>query len=260
MQGECWKQFYIWKIKDDDKVNSKDKNGDENEDSSGGTAMQEYGNIASIQDALRINPQRHRLIGVVGAGGKTTLIYLLAKELQDRGYRAVVTTTTHMFREGRFGFVPVGTGYEGEKVAGVSPEVPEKMLEEYDVVLVEADGSRGLPFKVPAAHEPVLPAGVDLVIGVAGAKAIGQTFREACHRYEIFCSHMECDADARITGRHVLEGLNGEFGQKKGVTCEYRYLVNQADVLGKLELETLRQMQKEYREYGCVMSLWEKGQ
>ena len=121
---------------------------------------------------LKIRPEKHRLIAVVGAGGKTTLIYELSRELKKAGYRAAVTTTTHMYREGRYGFVPVGNGVSGEKLTGVSPEVPRGMLETYDVVLVEADGSHGLPLKCPASFEPVIPVETDLVIGVAGASAV----------------------------------------------------------------------------------------
>ena len=67
---------------------------------------------------LRIVPGKHRLITVVGAGGKTTLIYLLARELTDAGYKVAVTTTTHMQAEGRYGFRPLGIPCEDGKIKG----------------------------------------------------------------------------------------------------------------------------------------------
>ena len=47
-----------------------------------------------------------------------------------------------------------------------------------DVVLVEADGSRRLPLKCPAAHEPVLPRGMSHCVAVAGLDALGAPLEE----------------------------------------------------------------------------------
>ena len=66
-------------------------------DRKNGTEKPEF----SLISMLKIRPEKHRLIAVVGAGGKTTLIYELARELKKAGYRAAVTTTTHMYKEGR---------------------------------------------------------------------------------------------------------------------------------------------------------------
>lgn len=211
-----------------------------------------------ITQSLNINPTIHRLIAVVGAGGKTTLIYQLARELQEQGLRVAVTTTTHMAREGMYGFTPLGNGYEGEKITGFSPEVPQKFLQEYDVVLVEADGSKRFPFKVPAEHEPVLPVGVNLVIGVAGATAIGQSFQKTCCRYEIACEYFGCRPEEAVKPKHMLASLTSDFGQKKGVTCEYRYLINQGDVLSKNQLQELQKEAQKYREDGWIVSFREK--
>src|SRR5258708_20389209 len=39
----------------------------------------------------------HPLISIVGAGGKTTTMYILASELAQRGSRVITTTTTQIF-------------------------------------------------------------------------------------------------------------------------------------------------------------------
>ena len=68
-----------------------------------------------------------------------------------------------------------------------------------DVVVVEGDGSRRLPFKVPAAHEPVVPAWTDLLVVVAGASALGHPLGEVCHRPpEASALLGEPDAAARL--------------------------------------------------------------
>lgn len=218
-----------------------------------------------IMKELAIDPKKHRLIAVVGAGGKTTLIYSLAKELSDKGYRVAVMTTTHMFKKGRFGFEPLGERYEGEKVVGFSPEIPQKFLEEYDVVLVEADGSKHMSLKVPADHEPVLPEGAELVIGVAGAAAVGKTFSEACQRAELACVRLTeeradsemppCSIEDVITAEHVMKIVTGTLGQKKGVACEYRYLINLTGEQTEEVEDELRKYAKQYKEYGAMLAL-----
>ena len=211
--------------------------------------------VKELTGLLRIVPQKHRLITVVGAGGKTTLIYLLARELTDAGYKVAVTTTTHMQAEGRYGFRPLGIPCEDGKIKGISEEFPGELLKEYDIVLVEGDGSRQLPMKFPADHEPVIPAKTDMVIGVAGAGAIGRTFREACHRYHIACAYFRCEPDEQIKVVHMAEALTSRDGQKKNVVCEYRYLINQIDRLEDDTRKELREVMQKREECGGMVSL-----
>jgi probable selenium-dependent hydroxylase accessory protein YqeC len=53
-----------------------------------------------------------------------------------------------------------------------------------DVVLVEADGSRMRPFKVPADHEPPVPPQTTLLVPVVGITAVNQPIAAAAHRPE----------------------------------------------------------------------------
>ena len=211
--------------------------------------------VKELTGLLRIVPQKHRMITVVGAGGKTTLIYLLARELTDAGYKVAVTTTTHMQAEGRYGFRPLGIPCEDGKIKGISEEFPGELLKEYDIVLVEGDGSRQLPMKFPADHEPVIPAKTDMVIGVAGAGAIGRTFREACHRYHIACAYFRCEPDEQIKVVHMAEALTSRDGQKKNVVCEYRYLVNQTDRLEDSTRNELAEAMQRREECGGMVAL-----
>lgn len=47
-----------------------------------------------------------------------------------------------------------------------------------DIVLIEADGSRRMPCKAPAAHEPVLLPQCDIVLAVAGVSALGESLEK----------------------------------------------------------------------------------
>ena len=168
-----------------------------------------------LREAFAI--RRKEVVALVGAGGKTTLLYRLASELAAEGWRVVVTTTTRL-REPAAGQVPAlllaanaddllrhlpdllsthgwvlvaagatrclpSTG--GRKLLGLPPDMVDRMAAqpEVDAVLVEADGARGRSVKAPAAYEPVIPASTTLLIPVLGADAVGQPLTSAiAHR------------------------------------------------------------------------------
>lgn len=137
----------------------------------------------SISDDLGLG--RDRVIAVAGAGGKTSLIKALVLALAQDGKRVLVTTTTKVaaseFQDGwRSGTVLEGDGApfflyrqvsdDGAKWIGLAPEAVDEIAKsgKFDVILVEADGSRRCPLKAPAAHEPVIPSSADCLILVAG--------------------------------------------------------------------------------------------
>ena len=112
---------------------------------------------------------RRGVTAVIGGGGKTSLLYRLASELRERGMVLVATTTrilppAHLpvrhDREGTLralranGIACAGTPAEGGKLA--EPSFADWMTLA-DYTLVEADGSKGLPLKAHAPHEPVIP-------------------------------------------------------------------------------------------------------
>jgi xanthine dehydrogenase accessory factor len=72
-----------------------------------------------------------------------------------------------------------------EKIGPLSTAVYRAVCAEADVVLVEADGSRRMPLKYPAAYEPVLPANTDEIVLCVGLSALGRPAREVCHRLEL---------------------------------------------------------------------------
>ena len=166
-----------------------------------------------LAHALRIHPKE--VVVLVGGGGKTTLMFRLADELAASGRRVVTTMTTKIFvgqmeraparlvLEGEgsllaqlpqaladYGHVLVagGTIVEQDKVQGVPPALLDRIAAHpaVDAVIVEADGSRRLPFKAPAPHEPVIPASATIVVPIVGLDVLGQPLdAEHVHRPEI---------------------------------------------------------------------------
>src|SRR3954465_1226074 len=134
-------------------------------------------------------PDMPAVVSVVGAGGKTTLVYRLAHEGHAEGRRVLVTTTTHMGLLSEDVTGPVFVQAEGHvddelrqvlqsrrlatllgrrvrpgKIAGVTGGEGAALRDSGDLVLVEADGARSRSLKTPADHEPVLPASTTAVV------------------------------------------------------------------------------------------------
>ena len=166
---------------------------------------------------------------LIGGGGKTTLMYTLAEELRHRG-TVVVTTSTHIQRPEQY---PVLTAADDVAaalaehgavcVASESPEgklcAPALSFEALaalaDFVLVEADGSKRLPLKAHAPHEPVIPPNARRIIYVVGADGFGRPIRQVCHRperYAALCGAAEDDIVTPMLEAAVLHAEGYDTG------------------------------------------------
>lgn len=201
-----------------------------------------------LQHLLQIDPVDVRVIAFVGGGGKTTLIYELARELEAVGKRVLVTTTTHMAEPKEKWEInhTVGVACEEEpgKIQGVSEEEYQKLKDRCDVLLVEADGANRKPLKAPAEHEPVIPKDADMVIGIVGASAIGHAIEESCHRPELVGNLLGKQIDEVITAEDLVKVLRSKQGQKKQVSQVYRTVIGQADLLTEKQRKKLGEEQK----------------
>ena len=124
------------------------------------------------------------VIAVVGAGGKSTLIENFADEFAAENKKVCITTTTHIYKHNDRENVSYCGTNEGEKLSYPGNEKFSRLCDSYDVVLVEADGSRHFPIKLPASHEPVIPNNVDEIFVVMGLHALGRPISEVCHRFD----------------------------------------------------------------------------
>jgi probable selenium-dependent hydroxylase accessory protein YqeC len=162
----------------------------------------------SLLEALGL--RQGDVVAVAGAGGKTTLLYQAAAQARAAGWRVLVTTTTHMgtlpesvtgpvFIEAEghpdpaldaalrsFGLATLlGRRIRDDKLEGIAPERVAALAPRAELVLVEADGARQRSLKLPAPHEPVVPAATTLLLVVAALDALGAPLDEAhVHRLE----------------------------------------------------------------------------
>lgn len=190
--------------------------------------------------------EKGHVISIVGGGGKTTLMYTLANCYAGKGMRVLVTTTTHIRRPLKY---PVAEDREELEqllkrypivVAGAdAPEKKLKMPEcmdisDYmalaDVILIEADGAKCLPCKIPSEKEPVIPKECDIVIGVMGMDTVGQPLGEICFRRERAAQLLKVDEQHFVTEEDMANILSSDWGTRKGVeNREYYVVLNKCD-------------------------------
>lgn len=150
--------------------------------------------------ALGLGPGEN--VAMVGAGGKTTLMFALARELLLKGLKVITTTTTRVSQKEAerspgvvivdehpdwfervkrgleaHGHVFVAAGSPGpSKLKGLPPSLADTLFQEAgaDCLLVEADGAAGRPVKAPAGYEPVIPSSSTVVVALMGLEAVGE--------------------------------------------------------------------------------------
>jgi probable selenium-dependent hydroxylase accessory protein YqeC len=144
------------------------------------------------------------VVSLVGAGGKTSLMFRLAEELSGAGETVLTTTTTRIMMPTReqSSQVILATSPEAVlssarrlllkslhvsaasprpqdvpgKITGFLPQHIDRLWASglFRWILVEADGAAQKPLKAPADHEPVLPLSSCFVIGVVGLRVLGK--------------------------------------------------------------------------------------
>jgi probable selenium-dependent hydroxylase accessory protein YqeC len=205
-------------------------------------------------------------VALVGAGGKTSALFGLARAMAGR--RVMLTTTTMIrdprLEEGRppyrvivsdlFSKPEGGSLAEIEealalcaeegplvlasalapqgKLRGIHPERAVQLRDLGALVLVEADGAKGLPIKAPAEWEPAIPPSAGLVIGSIGLGCLGQPLGPGqAHRPELLASLAGCGMGDPLSPTHLARLAASTAGLFKGAPAQARcaILLNQAD-------------------------------
>ena len=203
-----------------------------------------------LYESLGINIKEKNIISFVGGGGKTTSIYTLANELSNIGKKVLVTTTTHMHMpedyinfkgdineiQERFkntNLITVGIKEKNNKISSIGEDIAINLIELCDFLLIEADGSKMLPLKAPASHEPVILNNTTMIVGVAGIDSLGKSIEGICHRPEYVCSILRKKYEDKIDEKDIAKLLSSEKGQKKFLdkcnNAEYRAIINKVD-------------------------------
>lgn len=209
-----------------------------------------------LTEALGLNAPA--LIAIVGGGGKTTLMYSLAKELRSAGKSVAAATTTRIMAPspdtgaqmlfakdmatlGKADFSPEtplkvlagGINPETGKVIGIPPALCDDFFSARlaDFLIVEADGSRRLPLKAPGPDEPVIPLRTTHFVAVAGLSALGKPLGEVSFRPELVSVITGLDQDDQIDAETIAKLLTDPRGLSKNAPTDSARIIflNQAD-------------------------------
>ncbi len=222
--------------------------------------------------------EKGHVVSLVGGGGKTTLMYAMAAHCARKGWRVLVTTTTHIMqpscgvwaqtaaqRDALWSgghYAVSGTAASGGKLTMPPVGQLERWMKQADLALLEADGAKRMPCKAPAAHEPVLLPQCDIVLAVAGVSALGESLEKGCFRAELAQQILRVPGNAVLTPTLLAKLLVSESGGKKAVGERSFYAVlNQVDTeeQAALACQTADILKKRYG-VPCILTHFEKGE
>ncbi len=189
------------------------------------------------------------VVSITGTGGKTSLLFKLGNELR-KSCRVLITTSTKIFmpskedydfiytmeeymsdkKENHEGATVIFGEYcrEDQKLIGINDEDLEKVMEDFDVVLIEADGSRRMPLKAWKDHEPPILKQTTKTIGIFPVDLIGEKIsHDKIYNYEDFIKFTGgMSTVGNETVGRICSDTNGIFKNSRGKLYLY---INRAD-------------------------------
>lgn len=135
------------------------------------------------------------VISVCGAGGKTTKCFELAHSFIKKNHTVCILTTTHMWKPNELDDIKnlklllnnkiyIFGKEDGEKITFVDEEEYKVICEKFDYVIIEADGSKSKPIKIPnQINEPVIPNNTNEIIIIMGLQALDRKLGVVCQRF-----------------------------------------------------------------------------
>ena len=167
----------------------------------------------SLTECLEI---QKGITSFVGGGGKSTIIKKISEEIKNS---VIITTTTHIYAPKlyynnvddaknaikREHIITVGNNCGNKLEMAIEPYVLESIA---DFILVEADGSRRLPLKVPATNEPVIPRGNKKTVLICGIDALNNRIIDICHRAEETAKFLNKDIYEKVDIIDIAKILN----------------------------------------------------
>ena len=217
--------------------------------------------MVSLHHGLKLG--RKGVISLVGAGGKTSLMFKLAKELSATGQPVLTTTTTKILRPTEkqsknvilsgspeiilekaesilvhSSHVSAAKGISPQnKLIGLPPETIQSLWDAhlFRWIIIEADGAARRPLKAPASHEPVIPHCTHCVVGVLGLSALGKRLdKSSVFRPDLVAKISGLKYGAGIGKDTLCSLLTHRHGIFKGAPAAAQKIafLNQADIAG----------------------------
>ena len=158
-----------------------------------------------IKDIIKF--KNNEVISIVGAGGKTSLMNLLAKEI-SLDENVLITTSTKIYKPNKNDVDYLYLNYEelisnlykknsifaygsnlnsDNKLIGIKLKEIKDLKKYFNKIVIEADGSKCKDLKAWNESEPVISNDTTITLGVLSLSTVGMEINdENIHRLEIF--------------------------------------------------------------------------
>jgi len=208
-----------------------------------------------------IELKKKDILSIVGAGGKTTMMFKLAEELRSNS-KVLITTTTkiynpplhkydfictdkdHFIKYSRMkdnGIYVLGQGINGDnKILGLTTKELEELTPYFDYILIEADGAKEKQLKGWTEFEPVICGKTTKTLGIIDIQSKGILINEDnIHRSEIFSEITGAKDGESVTLEHLLNLVINPRGLFKGALGEKILFINKVEGSVDFELANL---------------------
>ncbi len=206
-----------------------------------------------IESLLKHFSTNENCICITGSGGKTTALILLAEAYAAQQKRVLVSTTTkvlypedrnyycdHYFWDEEVFSYPCKKGervfYARQGI--IKAEAPpledlERLKARYDVILVEADGARGMELKLHSERDPVVPNFTTATLAISSISVFGKRLSEHCFGCDSLENRLIDEATYSLLLTHP-EGI------QKGMKGVRAILFNQAERTDRTKIENIQ--------------------
>lgn len=170
-----------------------------------------------------IKKTKAKCISIVGAGGKTSLMFYLGNVLK-KDNKVLITTTTHikMPKDDEYdefildidnidtnlknGLYIHATKTKNDKLSSLDITKINNLKNYFDYILIEADGSKRKPLKAWRDNEPVIVKENDLTIGVIDITVLNKEISlENIHRLDLFLNLTNTNKGDKITTKEIIK-------------------------------------------------------
>jgi len=187
----------------------------------------------TLEEAFSL--REREVIGLIGGGGKTTLMFAFGKELSLRRKGILLTTTTKIWDPepsdefsiflssrlarikewvkenlNRYRYLLVARDkLDNGKLQGIPPHwIPDLFsIPAVSYIIIEADGAAGRPLKAPREGEPVIPRETTLLVPIVGIDALGKPL----HEDYVFRSQIAAEILKEKEGVEIKEAMIGRL-------------------------------------------------
>lgn len=186
------------------------------------------------------------VVSIVGSGGKTTLMNYLAKEFNKRKVLVSTTTKIRIPSQDFYDFIAfnkeeadaikninnkgiyvLGSKIKDNKLESFDLEYMKSITDNFDIVFLEADGSKEKYIKGWNETEPVILDNTTITIGIINLEILGKLVNENnVHRVEQFMDLTGAKLNDVIEKEHLIAVIRGEKGLFKNSKGRRILLIN----------------------------------